>query len=130
MTKQRDAGNLITYNIWVTELESRRYRAVKRGITATRNKLIDSVIISVMRGLEHQMEEKQKHEDASASENNASNPWPLHVAEVVAGCDDVVCVLNPPSQHARVAVARAVEVGELEHASEDNTEGVETRSQY
>ena len=81
-------------------------------------------------GLKHQMKEKQKHKNAAASEDNAPDPSCLHVVEVIARGDDGIRVFASPSQHARITVARAVKVGELEYTRQDDTEGVAARSQY
>jgi len=99
-------------------------------LQVTNNKQDNLAIISLIRGFEHQVKEKQKYSDTPASEYNTSDPGRLHMTVVVTGGDDVVCVLTPPSQHARIAVARAVEVGELEHTCEDDGEGVATCDQY
>lgn len=92
--------------------------------TARQNQL---VIISVVRRLEHQVEEKQKQDDGPAGENYTSDPGSLHLAMVKTRDDDLVGMLNSPRKHARITVARAVEFGKLEHAHEGDPEGVTTR---
>ena len=75
------------------------------------------------------MKEKQEYKNGPASENDASDPGPLHRAVVETGAYDVVGVLRPPSQHARVAITSAEEVGELKDADEEDGDGVAVRGE-
>ena len=88
-------------------------------------------IISVMVGLDHQTKEEQIQSSTPATENNASSPGGPHFFKVMASdIDKAVRALNPPSQHARITVARIVKVRKLDHACKDDPEGVATRDQY
>lgn len=73
------------------------------------------------------MKEKQKESHRTASEYDTSDPSTLHLTVIVASANDVISTLDSPSQHARVTVARAVEVGELEQTGKDDTDGVAVR---
>ena len=89
------------------------------------------MITGVIMGFKHQAEEKQIQSSTPASENKTSGPGSPRVSIVMAsGNDKVVRVLNPPSQHARVAVTRAVKVGKFENTRKDDPEGVATRDKY
>jgi hypothetical protein len=71
------------------------------------------------------MKENKEQGDGSTSENNASDPSSPHRTKLmIASNHDIVGIPSPPSQHARVTVARAVEVGELENTHEDNGDGI------
>ena len=88
------------------------------------------VVNSVMRRLKHQVKEKEEQKDTPASGSDASDPSFLHLSVVKVRGDGVVRVFSPPSQHGRVAVAGAVEVGELKHTRKDDSDGVAKRGQY
>jgi len=79
---------------------------------------------SVARGFEHQVKGKQKHKNITTGENDASDPSCPHVVVIVPRSDDVERILCTSSQHARVTVTRAEEVGKLEYAGQDDPEGV------
>ena len=100
------------------------------GLRLRASQTINLVIVIAKVGFKYQVKEKQKQKNARASESEASDPDRLHMFVVVATSNDVVCTLTPPPQHARVTVARAIEVGELEYAHESDVEGVKTRGHY
>ena len=87
-------------------------------------------VITITKGLKRQVKEKQKQKNTTTGEGSASDPGRLRGAVVVAGGDDVVCALAPPPQHARVTIACAIEVGELEHTHKGDVDSIATRDQY
>ena len=89
-----------------------------------------TVIPRATKGLKSQVKEKQKQKNTTAGEGGASDPGRLCTVVVVASSDDVVRVLDPPPQHARVTIARAVEVGELEYTYKGDIDSITTGDQY
>lgn len=78
------------------------------------------------------MKEKQKQNNRPAGEDDSPDPSCLHWTVIIASVavDDNVGVCEPSSQHARVAVARVVKVGELEYTRKDNRDCVAGRGQH
>jgi len=82
-----------------------------------------------MRGLKHQVKEKQKQNDGPASKDDTSDPGSLHLTTVRVRTNDVISGLSSPSQHTRVTVTGAEDVGELEYTCKDNTDCVADRGE-